>query len=568
MQFFESIFYMAWRGIAIGLIISAPMGPVGMLCIQRTLDKGRRAGFYTGIGAAISDLFYCLLTGFGLSFIEEFLERNSNVIQLIGSAVLIGFGVYLFMKNPASNIKKPSEQQVSAKKNILGGFLFTFSNPLILFLIVGLFARFNFLLPEFKVYQYLTGFAFIFVGAIIWWWLITFAISKVRSHFNIRSMWLINRIIGSIILIFAVVGIITATSALVKGATPARISCWNDSRGFDSFSPEWRHYSGDDAATLSNPSSDTVRILTAAGDECEFRFKVKNLHCSPAKRYEYRGADGVARKVAMPPWGIVVKGFQGEDITLLMESTETSPDMISSEAALRISLFSNGDKRQERLFGTTSGLADKLKSSQAGPDPTGSLNFYKVVIKGGAMRLFGGIHSPSLLMEYDLPGDFRPDSIGFALTPGAAVELSDIRLTDYAAMPDRHDITWDDPTALDTHLQNSRDRLEGYWQIIDRSLEETLLKMGGDYRFAMVKAKTGYTLVYLSGAKVNAHQWTFGMPKAHLTPSGIDGIWDVVWLDAMHSPLSHELKAQQDKDGTLTVQFPYQSSRLRLVRTN
>ena len=153
MGFLESIFYMAWRGIAIGLIISAPMGPVGMLCIQRTLDKGRRAGFYTGIGAAISDLFYSLLTGFGLSFIEEFLERNQNVIQLVGSAVLIAFGVYLFRRNPSRGLKKPAEEHFSAKKSILGGFLFTFSNPLILFLIIGLFARFNFLLPEFKLYQ-------------------------------------------------------------------------------------------------------------------------------------------------------------------------------------------------------------------------------------------------------------------------------------------------------------------------------------------------------------------------------------------------------------------------------
>ena len=91
MDLIESLFYMIWRGFAIGVLISAPMGPVGILCIQRTLDKGRRTGLYTGVGAAISDLIYCLLTGFGLSFIEDFIERNQNIIQLIGSAVLIAF---------------------------------------------------------------------------------------------------------------------------------------------------------------------------------------------------------------------------------------------------------------------------------------------------------------------------------------------------------------------------------------------------------------------------------------------------------------------------------------------
>lgn len=216
MGFLESLFYMIWRGIAIGILVSAPMGPVGILCIQRTLDKGRKTGFYTGIGAAISDLLYCLLTGFGLSFIEEFIERNQNVIQLLGSAVLIGFAVYLFKKNPATKLKKPVIQESEPKKNILTGFLFTFSNPLILFLIIGLFARFNFLMPEIQFYHYILGFIFIFVGAIAWWWLVTYFIDKVRAHFNLRSMWLINRVIGVIILLFAIVGIVTGVTNLLQ----------------------------------------------------------------------------------------------------------------------------------------------------------------------------------------------------------------------------------------------------------------------------------------------------------------------------------------------------------------
>ena len=216
MDFIESLIYMIWRGIAIGILISAPMGPVGILCIQRTLDKGRLTGLYTGVGAAISDLFYCLLTGFGLSFIEDFLERNQNIIQLIGSAVLIGFSVFLFKKNPATTLRKPALQEVSPKKNILGGFLFTFSNPLILFLIIGLFARFGFLRPDMQPYHYIIGYLSIIAGALGWWWMVTYFIDKVRAHFNLRSMWLINRIIGVVILIFAIVGIVSGISNIVS----------------------------------------------------------------------------------------------------------------------------------------------------------------------------------------------------------------------------------------------------------------------------------------------------------------------------------------------------------------
>ena len=218
MGFFESLFYVIWRGFAIGVLISAPMGPVGILCIQRTLDKGKRQGFYTGVGAAISDLIYCILTGFGLSFIEEFLERNQNIIQLVGSGVLIGFSIYLFKKNPVSSLRKPTTQETnSPQKSILGGFLFTFSNPLILFLIIGLFARFNFSIPEISFAYYIFGFIAIIVGALCWWKFVTYSVDKLRAHFNVRSMWRINRVIGFIILLFAVVGIYTGVSNLING---------------------------------------------------------------------------------------------------------------------------------------------------------------------------------------------------------------------------------------------------------------------------------------------------------------------------------------------------------------
>lgn len=212
----ENALGMIWRGVAIGMLISAPMGPVGILCIQRTLNKGRRSGFFTGVGAAMSDLFYCLLTGFGLSFIEEFLERNQNIIQLAGCALLFVFGLYLWKKNPSKSLRRPSDVKDSNKMDILGGFFFTFSNPLILFLIIGLFARFNFLLPEIKFYHYVIGYLAIFGGAIGWWYIVTFFVDKVRSHFNLRSMWLINRIIAGVIFLFAIVGCVTGTIALLK----------------------------------------------------------------------------------------------------------------------------------------------------------------------------------------------------------------------------------------------------------------------------------------------------------------------------------------------------------------
>ena len=183
--------YTIIRGLAIGILVSAPMGPIGILCIQRTLNKGRWSGFVTGLGAALSDLIYALLTGLGMSIVIDFIEANQNILQILGSLVLVGFGLYLYRQNPAKNIRKANS-----------------SNPLILFLYIGLFARFNFFLPESQLGHHVVGYLSILLGAVSWWFLITYVINKVRARFNVRSIWLINRGIGIIIIIMSIVGFV------------------------------------------------------------------------------------------------------------------------------------------------------------------------------------------------------------------------------------------------------------------------------------------------------------------------------------------------------------------------
>ena len=196
--------------------MSAPMGPIGILCIQRTLNSGRHSGFFTGVGAAASDLFYCLLVGLGISLVTDFIADHVNLLQIIGSVILIVYALYMIVHNPVSQITENIVQRNDKWRDMVTGFLFTLSNPLIMFLIIPLFARFGFPLPEYKFYHIILGYAFIVAGALSWWAVITFFVDKVRTHFNIRSMWLINRIIGSIILILSLYGLVTGTIAYLQ----------------------------------------------------------------------------------------------------------------------------------------------------------------------------------------------------------------------------------------------------------------------------------------------------------------------------------------------------------------
>lgn len=203
----EQLLYIFPRGIIIGILISAPMGPIGMLVIQRTLSKGRWPAFFTGIGAALSDFVYCLLTGLGLSFITDFIERQQLLLQLIGGVVLAVFGLFLFRKNPTRSLKTADVQATNYWSDLVTGFFLTFSNPLILFFIIGLFARFCFILPDYGLPHYIAGYIGIIGGALLWWYMVTYFVNKLRRRFNVRSLWLVNRVVSSILIVMAIIGV-------------------------------------------------------------------------------------------------------------------------------------------------------------------------------------------------------------------------------------------------------------------------------------------------------------------------------------------------------------------------
>lgn len=196
------------KGLIIGVVVSAPLGPVGVLCIQRTLNKGRWYGFVTGLGACLSDIIYALITGYGMSFMDEFLMKHQILLQIIGSIMLFVFGVYTFRSNPVQSIRPVSSTPGTYLHNFITAFFVTLSNPLIIFLFIGLFARFSFVMPDSPLELQLTGYLAIVLGAWAWWFGITFFVNKVRTRFNVRGIWILNRIIGVVVMLASVVSIV------------------------------------------------------------------------------------------------------------------------------------------------------------------------------------------------------------------------------------------------------------------------------------------------------------------------------------------------------------------------
>lgn len=206
------------KGVVIGIVASAPMGPVGVLCIQRTLNKGRAYGLVTGIGAALSDILYALLTGYSLNLLYDVISNPTTTywMQLLGAIIMFIFGIHTFRSNPVQNTRNVSRNKSSLLRNGITGFFITLSNPMIILLFLALFTPFNFVIPEMSLLYQCLGYLSIFGGALLWWVFITYVVNKLRARFDVRGIWIINRVIGGAVMVGSLIGAILIATGTIS----------------------------------------------------------------------------------------------------------------------------------------------------------------------------------------------------------------------------------------------------------------------------------------------------------------------------------------------------------------
>lgn len=192
------------NGIIVGFLASIPLGPVGVLCIQRTINKGRLSGIISGMGAATVDAFFALVAAFGLTFIITFIEEQHFYIQLIGGAVLILLGVKIFRTNPIQQIRRHRRKKNKLIEDYFSVLLLTLSNPLAVFLFVAAFAGIGIVSASDTLFESWLIIAGVFGGAMLWWFILTFLINIFRKKFRLKQLWWINKIAGLIIIVFGV----------------------------------------------------------------------------------------------------------------------------------------------------------------------------------------------------------------------------------------------------------------------------------------------------------------------------------------------------------------------------
>ena len=182
------------------------MGPVGVLCVQRTLNKGRWYGFITGIGAAVSDMIYAAITGYGMSYVMDVLsnQQTKMYLHIVGSIMLLLFGLYTYRSDPTKKIHNSGNGKGTLWHNGVTAFLVTFSNPLIIFLFLACYAQFAFVMPN-HPFEMFVGFLSIVFGALLWWYGLTWLINKIRGKFDANGIKIINQFIGSVVVLCSII---------------------------------------------------------------------------------------------------------------------------------------------------------------------------------------------------------------------------------------------------------------------------------------------------------------------------------------------------------------------------
>ena len=188
------------RGLIIGFSIAAPVGPIGVLCIRRTLTEGRSSGLISGLGAATADAIYGSIAGFGLTFISNFLISQQVWLRLIGGGFLCYLGLKTFLASP-------SKQAVSTNGNGLisayvSTFFLTLTNPITILSFAAIFAGLGVGSASRNYFSAGVLVVGVFIGSALWWLLLSSGVGLFGEKLNVTGLRWVNRISGMVIIIF------------------------------------------------------------------------------------------------------------------------------------------------------------------------------------------------------------------------------------------------------------------------------------------------------------------------------------------------------------------------------
>jgi threonine/homoserine/homoserine lactone efflux protein len=200
------------KAFLVGFAASVPVGPVAILVVQKSLSKGHRAGFVTGLGASVVDTLFAVIAVFALAFTQKFLSDHEVVILLAGGAILIGLGLSMALKDPFRKMKADGTSSASAT-DFMQTALMTMSNPGAIFIMLALFAFFGIADNAPSTWHVAPILLSVAGGSVTYWFLLSWGLGHFRNKFKMTTILWISRVTGALVVI---IGLVLLSQGLFK----------------------------------------------------------------------------------------------------------------------------------------------------------------------------------------------------------------------------------------------------------------------------------------------------------------------------------------------------------------
>ena len=193
------------KGIILGLTVSMPLGPIGIILINRTIKRGMLSGFFSGLGMATADTLLAFLAGIGFTVIVSFINKERYIISVITGLIILGVGLKVYLSNPVKDIRNREKSEKSLWRDYYSVFVLSISNPYTIFIFVAFFSGVHVngnVRPELVPFFLIPG---VLVGTISWWFFLSYFVSRFKKNIRLRLIVRINKVAGIVIMVIGVI---------------------------------------------------------------------------------------------------------------------------------------------------------------------------------------------------------------------------------------------------------------------------------------------------------------------------------------------------------------------------
>src|ERR1035437_9907956 len=193
------------KGIILGLTVSMPLGPIGIIMINRTIKRGMLSGFFSGLGMACADTLLAFLAGIGFTVIVSFINKELFIISIIAGLIIIGVGLKVFLSNPVMDMRNREMANKSLWRDFYSVFVLSISNPYTIFIFVAFFSGVHIngnVRAELVPFFLIPG---VFVGTLSWWFFLSYFVSRFKKKIRLRVIVRLNKVAGIVIIVIGVI---------------------------------------------------------------------------------------------------------------------------------------------------------------------------------------------------------------------------------------------------------------------------------------------------------------------------------------------------------------------------